>query len=570
MTGALALVPFAVAVVVLGLRAGTPMLSYDDIYRALFAHQWAQSPYFFTERLVWLPFPLMLTGAAIRVTGEVFWTALAVDVAASAVAVVSVARLTAARFGRLAGWIAAASFGLTPWVVFLALSRYGEPVFLGAMAIAADHWLRLSGDRRRRDLAIASLALTAAVLSRYEAWPLGAAFALHAAWIALRNSGMRRAWTIAWGALPAVAMATWVAKNLAVYGRPVYGGAFGFLPDAAPAGIGGGAWLAARYLFELNPLLALLGLAGAVVCWRRAPVLCALAALGVIVPWYTIALFSVEVALQVRLMLLPLMALAPFAGAMVLAVGRPRRAGALLGAALVAIEMMLILRLDYPRAPLPMTRLARHLETTGVFDQFDDVIVQSAMATGYPDEVRVATDFRRPVRVVSTDAASSARPEARGRTAVLLNDGARPAGTDTPPFVVAREEAMTAWGVCPSSDDRAEWIAARGPASARPGERIAIEVSLRNAGSRAWPSNGCRPALRLRWLREGDARVLDDVWVPLPPAVAAGATATLEVAATAPADAGRYAIELDATPITGGADGRATVRRLAVQVTAIR
>jgi hypothetical protein len=215
-TGALALVPFAVAAVVLGLRAGTPLLSYDDVYRALFAHQWAQSPYFFTERLVWLPFPLMLTGAAVRVTGEVFWTALAVDVAASAIAVVYVARLTAARFGRLAAWVSGASFGLTPWLVFLALSRYGEPVFLGAMAIAAHHWLRISGSGRRRDVAIASLALIASVLSRYEAWPLGAAFALHAVWLAWRHSVQRRARTIACGALPAIALAIGVAKNLAV------------------------------------------------------------------------------------------------------------------------------------------------------------------------------------------------------------------------------------------------------------------------------------------------------------------------------------------------------------------
>lgn len=570
MTGVLALVPFAVAAVVLGLRAGTPLLSYDDIYRALFAHQWAQSPYFFTERLVWLPFPLILTGAAIRVTREVFWTALAVDVVASAVAVVYVARLAEARFGRLAAWTAAASFGLTPWVVFLALSRYGEPVFLGAMAIAAHHWLRVSGDGRRRDLAIASLALTAAVLGRYEAWPLGAAFALHAVWIAWREPGARRAWTLAWGALPAVAMAVWVAKNLAVYGRPVYGGAFGFLPDAAPAGVWGGAWLTVRYLLELNPLLAVLGVAGAFVLWRRAPLLCLLAALGAIVPWYTVALFSVEVALQVRLMLLPLMLLAPFAGGLVLAAGRSPRVRTLLGVALVAVELVLILRLEYPRAPLAMTRLARQLDTRGVFGQFDEVIVQSPTATGYPDEVRVATSFRRPVRVVPADPASIPWPDVRGRSVLVLNDGARPAGSETPPFVVAREESTTAWGVCPPSDDRAEWIDARGPESARPGERIAITVSLRNAGAGAWASNGCRPALRLRWLREGDARAIADAWIPLPPSVAAGAPTTREISTTAPASAGRYAIELDAAPITGDADGRTTVRRLAVQVIANR
>ena len=74
-------------------------MSYDDIYRALFAHEWSRAPYFFTERLVWLPFPLMATGLAVRITGEVFWTALAVDVVASAVAIWFVYRLAGGASG---------------------------------------------------------------------------------------------------------------------------------------------------------------------------------------------------------------------------------------------------------------------------------------------------------------------------------------------------------------------------------------------------------------------------------------------------------------------------------------
>ena len=34
----LALAPFAVVALVVGLRVGTPILSYDDIYRALSSH----------------------------------------------------------------------------------------------------------------------------------------------------------------------------------------------------------------------------------------------------------------------------------------------------------------------------------------------------------------------------------------------------------------------------------------------------------------------------------------------------------------------------------------------------
>ena len=95
---------------------------------------------------------------------------------------------------------------------------------------------------------------------------------------------------MAWAALPLVAMGIWVAKNLAVYGHPVYGGAFGFLPAAAPAGRGaapGSRW----YLWQLNPVAAVLGLVGSSSTTAARRSLAWLAALGAIVPWYTVSSF---------------------------------------------------------------------------------------------------------------------------------------------------------------------------------------------------------------------------------------------------------------------------------------
>ncbi len=367
---------------------GTPILSYDDIYRALFAYGWAREPYFFTERLVWLPFPLMVTGLVVRLTGEAFWSGLAVDVVASAVAIWYVHRLTERCFGRLAAWVAAALFGLTPWIVFLALSRHGEPVLLAAIAIGAFHWLGFADGGKGREIAWAPLALTAAVLSRYEAWPLGAAFAVHvaAAWRAGARtpalSGRRPGWPALWAALPLLAMGIWVAKNLAVYGQPVYGGAFGFLPAGAPAGVWGGARLAVEYLWQLNPVVLVLGLVGCALHHRRAPLFWRLAALGTIVPWYTVSLFPVDVALQVRLMVVPLMFLAPFAGALVARTIRPHRLAVALAGLLVAAQLAMDLRLEYPSGPLPMTLLARRLYRSGDLDRFDALYVQSATRDG--------------------------------------------------------------------------------------------------------------------------------------------------------------------------------------------
>jgi hypothetical protein len=564
----LALAPFAVVALVVAWRVGTPLLSYDDIYRALFAHDWARAPYFFTERLVWLPFPLMLTGLVIRVTGEVFWTALAVDLGASVVAIWFVYRLAEERFGALAAWVAAALFGLTPWVVFLALSRYGEPVFLAAVAIGAHHWLRFADGGGARAVMWASLALAAAVLSRYEAWPLAAAFAVHvaaASWPAGGRawplSGRRGGWPVAWAALPLVAMGIWVAKNLAVYGHPVYGGAFGFLPAAAPAGVGGGARLAALYLWQLNPIAALLGVVGGILHYRRAPLLASLAALAAVVPWYTMSLFPVDVALQVRLMLLPLMLVAPFAGAVVARTIRPPLAAAALGVALVLVQFALGLRLEYPSGPLPMTLLARQLARSGNLDRFDGLYVQSAGPRGHPDEVRVATSFRRDVGVLPLDATAAAPP---GRAILILNDGRIPPGRgEGHAFVVARVGPMTAWGLCadsPDGNDRVEWLAARGPGAARAGAPLTIEATLRNAGPSAWPSDACGPALRLQWFRDGDHRVGDEIRVLLPARTAPGGTAALAIPLIAPSPEGTYTLELSL-------GARESVRRFGVVVT---
>jgi hypothetical protein len=554
-TPVLALAPFAVVALVVGARVGTPILSHDDIYRTQFAHGWASAPYFFTERLVWLPFPLMVMGLVMRVTREAFWSGLAVDVVASAIAIWYVYRLTERCFGRLAAWVAAALFGLTPWVVFLALSRYGEPILLAATAIAAFHWLGFASSGKGRDIALASLALTAAVLSRYEAWPLAAAFAAHvaAAWRTGVRKSARSGWRSArpalWAGLPLLAMGIWVGKNLAVYGHPVYGGAFGFLHAGAPAGVWGGARLAAEYLCQLNPVVAALGLAGCALHHRDAPLLWRLAALGAVVPWYTVSLLPVDVALQIRLMAVPLMFLAPFAGALVARTIRPHRLAVAVAVLLVGALLAVDLRLEYPSAPLPMTLLARRLYRNGDLDRFDTVHVQTDTATGYADEVRVGTNFRRPVQVLPLDPPSAPWPASSPDAMLVLNDGRTPpVGGHGEAFVVCRVGQMTAWGICPQlagPDFRAEWLSARGPESVRAGKLAAIDVELRNAGPTAWRSNACGPSVGLRWLREDGRSAGDEIRTPLAASVEPGHTVKLTIPVVAPLSSGLYTVELD-------------------------
>lgn len=552
-----ALTTFAIVVACIGARTEAPILSYDDIFRTRFAHDWSRQPFFFTERLVWLPFPLMVTGLAMRLTAEAFWTALAVDLAATAVAIWYVHRLTDRLFGPLAAWIAASLFGLTPWVVFLGLSRYSEPVLLATVAVGVHHWVRWRETTGSRDIVCAAVALGAAVLTRYEAWPLGLALPAHAAAVLLgERSGARSgarlgAWL--WSLLPVALMGVWAWRNLLDYGTPIYGGAYGFLPEGAPAGALRGSWLVAQHLWQLSPLLALLGVLGAWVERRRASLLGGVAVLAAIVPWYTVSLLRVDVALQVRLMVLPLMLIAPFAGGLLARGARRWRFATAVAASLVAGQFILDLRLEHPGTPPPMALLALRLERGGIMDRFDSVYVQSTHPVGYPDEVRVATNFRRRVHVFPPDPSSAPWKETAAGAVLVLNDGKiRPGGA----FVVSRLQEMTAWGLCNRPEGEglaADWLSVSAPAVMKPRELGTVRVTLRNAGARPWRDTACGVFLSARWLGESGRVGEGESRRPLPRVVAPGETVAAEVSVEAPTEAGEYTLALGLA-----ADGPAT------------
>ncbi len=548
---AVSLAVYAAAAGLLWARVGIPILSLDDIFRTVFAHEWAVAPYLFTERLVWLPFPLIVTGVAMRLTGEAFWTALAVNVAASAVAIACIHRLTERLFGGLAAWVAASLFGLTPWVLFLSLSRHGEPVMFAATAIGVSAWLSWSERGRGRDLAVAALALTAAVMSRYEAWPLTAAWAAHVGVTQLfagRSallSTRRPGWPGLWAWLPVFAMATWVGKNLVVYGHPVYGGAFGFLPSVAPPGVWAGTLKTAQHLWAMSPAIVVLGLLGAALHGRRVPLLCVTVALALFVPWYTVSEFPVEVALQARLMAGPLMLLAPFAGAFVAKSLTPRLAAVALAVTLVGAQLAYDVRLRYPSPPLAMTSLALALARSGDLERFDALYVQSDHERGLADEVRVGTNFRRPVRVLSPSVSWSSLTADGPHAVLILNEQRVPPVTDA--FVVARARDATAWGVCPGlavPDARAEWLDVRAPGAIAAGRRATLDVTVRNAGQDVWRPDGCGISLFHRWLGSDGQVAATDSWTAIRQQVEPGRTVALQLPIAVPASPGLYTLEI--------------------------
>src|SRR5262249_53051435 len=210
--------------------------------------------------------------------------------------------------------------------------------------------------------------------------------------------------------------------------------------------------------------IVLLAVIGIGLEYRRAPLLCWIAGASLIVPWYTVGLFRVVVAYPVRLFVLPMMLLAPFAGAAIARLVRWKPAAAWLGALSVLAQFATDLRVEYPAQPLPMTLLGLRLAKSGAVNRFDTLYVQSAGRWGYPDEIRVATNFRRPVITIPADSPGTPWRNTSAQAILVLNDTqARPADEA---FEVARVDRITDWVVChrPAAlDVHVEWVDARVP-----------------------------------------------------------------------------------------------------------
>jgi len=266
-----------------------------------------------------------------------------------------------------------------------------------------------------------------------------------------------------------------------------------------------------------------------------------------------------------------LMLIAPFAGAAVARAARRHRALVALAVVLVAAQFAFDLRLRYPADDLPMTALALRLARGGVIDRFDEVYVESRHVDHrHRDEVRVATDFRRPVRTLPADRAAVPWKDTSAERILVLNYGWTPPGAEAGSvFEVSRVQAMTAWGVCnhrSGSDDRVTWLILKVPTSMRPGERAAVGVTLQNAGSRSWRSNECGVSLRHRWVNQQGRIVGAGRPSPLPRAVEPGDTMATDVAVEAPSVEGEYTLELGLERERSGAasmrDGRAVRVRI--------
>jgi len=258
----------AVAIVI---ASGFRAVSDDDFARVVIAQEFAHTPKLDPTGTSWLPFPFWITGAAMLGAGRTLLVARATAFVLGLLSAVLVAlaaeRLTKNRTAALLGAVLAAVF---PWSARLGVATVPE---LPTAALALYAMASLVGPREPRARLLGGLALLGATLSRYDVWPIAAAFAALTTLDALRDQGRAfrdRALLFLAAPLAVLGPLLWVAWNHFTRGSAfdsldrvaAYRRALGGEADAPLARLFAYPIAMARHEPELfSALLVLLGLA---------------------------------------------------------------------------------------------------------------------------------------------------------------------------------------------------------------------------------------------------------------------------------------------------------------------
>jgi 4-amino-4-deoxy-L-arabinose transferase-like glycosyltransferase len=207
-----------VAASALVLASGFRAVSDDDFARTVIAEQWASAPRWDASGTSWLPFPFWITGVAMMACGRGLGTARAVaavlGVAAAILVYLAARWLGEARGPAAAGAVVAAVF---PWSARLGVATVPE-LPAAALTLLGMAALCATGAKERRRLWGAA-ALTAAALSRYEAWPVAAIFAV----VCALDAARARSWRPARAAVLALSgPAAWMAWNRWAHGDELH------------------------------------------------------------------------------------------------------------------------------------------------------------------------------------------------------------------------------------------------------------------------------------------------------------------------------------------------------------
>jgi hypothetical protein len=159
------------------LASGFRAVSDDDFARVVVAEEWAHAPRWDASHTSWLPAPFWIAGLAMKIAGRGLdtarVTAVVLGVAATLVVLVAARWMGEARAPAFAGAVAASAFA---WSARLGVATVPE-LPTAALTLLAMASL-VGGDRIGARRLLGGAALVIATLSRYEAWPVAAAFAI--------------------------------------------------------------------------------------------------------------------------------------------------------------------------------------------------------------------------------------------------------------------------------------------------------------------------------------------------------------------------------------------------------
>jgi hypothetical protein len=451
-----ALIVFGLLVLLLSLRTAIPILTIDDITRTTHAYLWSRQPFLFTHNLVWLPLPMAITGIIIRLTGEIFYSGVIVNVIAMAIAIVYVYRLASLLFGRMAAWAAATLFALAPWVLFISLSRQSEPVMLAGTLIGIYYWVRWSRTGAPSDLSRAGLGLLAAAMSRYEVWPIGAGLAIYAVASLIhiprlpRLSPHRPRFSIVWAFLPLAWIVLWIVMNLRRFGVPIYGGYGETVYTISASAIPTAARDAAAYMWELSPVLLVLAFVSlARGSWRAW--LVGLLAVGEFL--FMVRVFSqgTDRSFFPARFLLPILALlAVFAGAAVRDLVERSPAALLAVAVVMAALFVQGVRVNYPNVAPAVTALGVRLNQVGEIADTNVIFVQNTEEANlgfFEHQIAVATNYKRPVYLMHPDIVTSFFVPGFHDEVLIIGNGPPPAKGAK---LIGKVDDISAWRVVPA------------------------------------------------------------------------------------------------------------------------
>jgi len=212
------------AVACLVVRAsGFDHVSDDDFARVTIAQAFARAPRLDPSGTSWLPFPFWVLGSALALVGRSLAAARAASVAIASVALaLPYLALRAAGASRLSGIVGVGLAAASPWSVWLGASTVPESFTASLVAAGVVGLAPEVGAARRPRVELGSaLAITAACLSRYEAWPVAAVLAVTASARALRRRD-RSLPTWAVVALLGAGPLAWMAWNAHAHGSFVH------------------------------------------------------------------------------------------------------------------------------------------------------------------------------------------------------------------------------------------------------------------------------------------------------------------------------------------------------------